>query len=190
MSSPHYASLNAGLLARKGEARPSQEPSFGSKPWQPPVIPVATVTPPVRPPSAPQAPATVSNAPEAPREAAAAKVRLQDVASIWPQAKPAPSPGPSVDIDGGGWVTAKPNASQPVDYAQPIKTTIRLTHAQARAVKLAALVLDKPQQEILTAGLLGQLEALACSDLSSCSCFKAVLEGLKKPGAMELPLAY
>ena len=70
------------------------------------------------------------------------------------------------------------------------QTTIRLTHAQARAVKLAALVLDRPQQEILTAGLLGRLEALACSDLSSCSCFKAVLEGLKMPDALEMPLAY
>ena len=39
-------------------------------------------------------------------------------------------------------------------------------------------------------GALGQLEALACSDLSSCSCFRSVLEGLKMPGAMEPPLAY
>jgi hypothetical protein len=66
-------------------------------------------------------------------------------------------------------------------FGHPIKTTIRLTHAQARAVKLAALVLDKPQQEILTQGLLERLDALACSDLSKCSCFKAVLEGLKQP---------
>lgn len=186
MSSPQYASLNAGLLARKGEAKPSQEPSFGSKPWQPPVVPVATITPPVRSPAAPQPVATASSAPAAIPAAAEAKVSLQDVASVWPQAKPRPG----VDIDTGGWVAAKPNAAQLGNYAQPVKTTIRLTHAQARAVKLAALVLDKPQQEILTAGLLGQLEALACSDLSSCSCFKTVLEGLKMPGAMEPPLAY
>ncbi len=61
----------------------------------------------------------------------------------------------------------------------PFKTTIRLTHAQARAVKLAALILDKPQQEILTAGLIERLEALACADLSKCSCFQTVLAGLK-----------
>lgn len=185
MSSPQYASLNAGLLARKGEAKPSQEPSFGSKPWQPPVVPVATITPPVRLPAAPQAVVPVSNAP-ASSPAAESKVSLQDVAAVWPQAKPRQG----VEIDEGGWVAAKPNAAQLGNYAQPVKTTIRLTHAQARAVKLAALVLDKPQQEILTAGLLGQLEALACSDLSSCSCFKSVLEGLKMPGAMEPPLAY
>lgn len=186
MSSPQFASLNAGLLARKGEAKPSQEPSFGSKPWQPPVVPVATITAPVKSPAAPPVVATASNAPRSEPAPVEAKVSLQDVASIWPQAKPRPS----VDIDAGGWVAAKPNAAQLGNYAQPVKTTIRLTHAQARAVKLAALVLDKPQQEILTAGLLGQLEALACSDLSSCSCFKSVLEGLKMPGAMEPPLAY
>jgi hypothetical protein len=50
-------------------------------------------------------------------------------------------------------------------------------------VKLAALVLDRPQQDILTAGLFAKLEALACTDLSSCTCFKAVLEGLKQPEA-------
>ena len=76
----------------------------------------------------------------------------------------------------------------------PFKTTIRLTHAQARAVKLAALILDKPQQDILTAGLIERLEALACSDLGKCSCFKAVIEGLRAPEQAapveEPPLAY
>ncbi|MDP3493630.1 MAG: hypothetical protein Q8R82_10980 [Hyphomonadaceae bacterium] len=182
MSAPQYASLSAGLLARKGEAKPSQEPSFGSKPWQPPVVPVAITSPPARSQAVPYAPATASNAPEIPT----AKVRLNEVAAVWPQAKPSHS----VDHDGTGWVPSRGQTAPPVNYAQPVKTTIRLTHAQARAVKLAALVLDKPQQEILTAGLLGRLEALACSDLSSCSCFKAVLEGLKMPVAMEPPLAY
>ena len=58
----------------------------------------------------------------------------------------------------------------------------RRRHAQARAVKLAALVLDRPQQEILTAGLLDRLEKLACQDLAKCACFNAVLEGLKAAG--------
>jgi len=182
MSGPQYASLSAGLLARKGEAKPSQEPSFGSKPWQPPVVPVAITSPPARSQAAPQAPATASNAPDF----MGTKVRLKDVAAVWPPTKLTQP----VEPDPIGWVPAREQPASAVNSAQPIKTTIRLTHAQARAVKLAALVLDKPQQEILTAGLLGRLEALACSDLSSCSCFKAVLEGLKMPGAMELPLAY
>ena len=181
MSAPQYASLSAGLLARKGEAKPSQEPSFGSKPWQPPVVPVAITSPPARSQAVPQAPATASNAPDF----MGTKVRLKDVAAVWPPARPSQP----VDPDPVGWVAAR-EQPESANYSQPIKTTIRLTHAQARAVKLAALVLDKPQQEILTAGLLGRLEVLACSDLSSCSCFKAVLEGLKMPEAMEPPLAY
>ncbi len=182
MSASQFASLTAGMLARKGEAKPSQEPSFGSKPWQPPVVPVAITPPPARSQAVPHAPATASNAPDI----VEMKVRLNEVAAVWPQAKPG---HPPVN-DGSGWIPARGENPQAANYAQPIKTTIRLTHAQARAVKLAALVLDKPQQEILTAGLLGRLEALACSDLSSCSCFKAVLEGLKMPEALEPPLAY
>ena len=183
MSASQFASLTAGMLARKGEAKPSQEPSFGSKPWQPPVVPVAITSPPAKSQAVPQAPATASN--NAP-DMMGAKVRLKDVAAVWPPANPSPPVGP----DPAGWVAARERPASTVDYTQPIKTTIRLTHAQARAVKLAALVLDKPQQEILTAGLLSRLEALACSDLSNCSCFKAVLEGLKMPDAMEPPLAY
>lgn len=185
MASSQFASLTAGMLARKGEAKPSQEPSFGSKPWQPPVIPAASA-PPARTQAVPQAPATASNAPDI----AEMKVRLQDVAAIWPQAKPTHA----ADNDGSGWIPARPQRSPaPLDsYGQPVKTTIRLTHQQARAVKLAALILDKPQQDILTAGLFSKLEALACTDLSSCSCFKAVMEGLKQPGAdqVEPPLVY
>jgi hypothetical protein len=178
MSAPQFASLSAGLLARKGEAKPSQEPPFGSKPWQPPVIPAAAASPSARQQAVSHAPAAASNA--SGPDIQEMKVRLQDVAAVWPQAKPQhPVPEP----DGSGWIPAKQHTGYaPLNsYGHPIKTTIRLTHAQARAVKLAALVLDKPQQEILTAGLLGRLEALACSDLSSCSCFKAVLEGLKQP---------
>ena len=175
MSASQFASLTAGMLARKGEAKPSQEPSFGSKPWQPPVVPAAA-SPPARQPAVHQPPAAASNASRP--DSLEGKVRLQDVAAVWPQAKPHHPAEPDT-----GWIPARPQQGYaPLNsFGHPIKTTIRLTHAQARAVKLAALVLDKPQQEILTAGLLGRLEALACSDLSSCSCFKAVLEGLKQP---------
>lgn len=171
MSSPQFASLHAGMLARKGEAQPSKEPSFGHKPWQPAVAPVAAAPPhahqPVLPPE-----------PQGDLAPAKAKVRLNDIAAAWPAGKPAHP----ADTDGSGWV---PNRQQPQlslgSLGVPFKTTIRLTHAQARAVKLAALVLDRPQQDILTAGLIDRLEALACADLAKCSCFHAVLEGLKAP---------
>lgn len=183
MSKP-FASLTAGMLARKGEAKPSQEPVFGHKPWQPPVAPAIPQT--VIPQRAtPDHPATLAAIPTA-IPVSGAKVRLTDVASVWPSPKPVAQQN---DTDGAGWVPARPG--QAPSPNQPLKTTIRLTHAQVRAVKLAALVLDKPQQEILTAGLLAKLEALACSDLSNCTCFKAVIEGLKMPDPLlEAPLAY
>lgn len=164
MSVSPFASLTAGMLARKGEAQPSKEPTFGHKPWQPPVAPAPAAL----------APPASSSVPEAGLDIAKMKVRINDVAQAWP----APRQGavePQPD-----WV---PNRPQPQlnlgSLGVPFKTTIRLTHAQARAVKLAALILDKPQQEILTAGLIERLEALACADLAKCSCFRAVLEGLK-----------
>ena len=119
---------------------------------------------------------------------AEAKVKLSEVASVWPSPKGAHT----VEVDAADWQPARDvQPATPVNPNTPIKTTIRLTHAQVRAVKLAALLLDRPQQEILTAGLLGRLEAIACSDLSACTCFKAVMEGLKTPEPpAELPLAY
>lgn len=170
MSASLFASLNAGMLARKGEAKPSQEPTFGSRPWQPPVTPA-----PLPAPQLQAVPPAAENDDAAPTKA---KVSLNDVAQTWP----APKPTQPADRDGSGWV---PNRHQPplqlASLGVPFKTTVRLTHAQARAVKLAALILDKPQQEILTAGLIERLEALACADLAKCTCFKAVIEGLKAP---------
>jgi hypothetical protein len=172
MSAPQFASLHAGMLARKGEAQPSKEPSFGHKPWQPPVNPA-----PAPPPPQQQLVVRAVHPPED-AELAKAKVRLADVASSWP----APKQGHGVEIDNAGWVPSRPQHQLNLGTLHaPFKTTIRLTHAQARAVKLAALVLDKPQQEILTAGLIERLEALACADLAKCSCFHAVIEGLKAP---------
>jgi hypothetical protein len=189
MTAPQYASLTAGLLARKGEAAPSKEPSFGHRPWQPPVGPT-----PAHPQPQPQRIAPPQGvSPDSPRapDVLKAKVRLKDVSAVWPVPRHSPSP-PSEDA---GWVPNKPQQALALgSLGVPFKTTIRLTHAQARAVKLAALILDKPQQDILTAGLIERLEALACSDLAKCSCFKAVIEGLRAPEQAapveEPPLAY
>ncbi len=188
MTVSQFASLTAGLLARKGEAAPSKEPSFGHKPWQPPVAPTLAPAPPPQHQTAWLSPAPAEgHAPDVKK----AKARLTDLS----EARPAPRVPQPAHVDDSAWV---PNRhQQPLALGSlgvPFKTTIRLTHAQARAVKLAALILDKPQQDILTAGLIERLEALACSDLAKCSCFRAVIEGLKTPeqGAPveEPPLAY
>jgi len=195
MTAPQFASLTAGLLARKGEALPSKEPSFGHRPWQPPVAPApatpgpatpaAVASPQAQPPQQQLRPPPVEMRHEAP------KVRLNDVSAAWP----APRQVEPSDSGMAEWVPAR--QQQPLALGSlgvPFKTTIRLTHAQARAVKLAALILDRPQQDILTAGLIERLEALACADLAKCTCFRAVIEGLKAPepnaAVEEPPLAY
>jgi hypothetical protein len=157
-----FGSISGNMLARKGEAKPSEEPRFGSMPWSAPKTGAA-------PGAAP--PASLPTPANEPGVAGDAKVRLDQLASAWPTQKPARS------SDEGSWVPNKP--SPPLDgSSHPVKTTIRLTHAQARAVRLAAIVLDRPQQEILTQNLMSQLETLACTDLANCNCFKAVIEGL------------
>ena len=168
MSNPSYASLHAGLLARKGEAKPVQDPQMAALAWEP------TKTPPAVAP-------VPSSSQSTPSVVADMKVRLHDVAASWPARKPT-----SPIADDHTWVATK--AAPALDsFGHPVKTTVRLTHAQARAVKLAALVLDRPQQDILASALMSKLEALACSDLAKCSCFQAVVAGLEKdmPSAVQ-----
>jgi hypothetical protein len=171
MSNPGFASLTAGMLVRKGDAKPSQEPMFGSIPWSAPKAQTAAQTAATAAVNA----AAAAAADAAGTDIAAMKVRLADVAATWPARKPHPAEAAAAE---GAWVPTKTAPPAVEAHAATLKTTIRLTHAQARAVKLAALVLDRPQQDILSYGLLAQLEALACTDLANCSCFKAVIAGL------------
>lgn len=156
-----YASLHAGLLARKGEAKPSADPKMAELAWRhhEPVTPLP-LTP---------APAAAGNI-------AGMKVRLHEVAASWPARKPA-----SPIAEDHNWVATRAAAAPLDSFGHPVRASVRLTHAQARAVKLASLVLDRPQQDIISAALVARLETLACTDLANCSCFRAVVEGLAKP---------
>jgi hypothetical protein len=184
-----FSQLNGGMLARKGQAKPSEEPRFGSMPWAPPKGGAPAV---YSPPPAENSPAKTDGAVmmpgsapaplplplPAPGSIAEQKVRLDQVAAAWPT-----SIKPTRSSEESAWVPNKP--SPPLDGSSlPVKTTLRMTHALARAVRLASVVLDKPQQEILTDSLLSQLEALACTDLANCSCFKAVVTGLAEAKAL------
>ncbi len=132
MPSATFASLHAGLLARKGDARPSSEP---------------------------QHPA--------------------------PHAEPASFEHHRRPQGGPAWIATRPQeAPEPEASTQtvgeehgahvPSRSTVRMTRDRARALRLAALILDRPQQEILAEGLDLQFEELACGDLSNCACFKAL----------------
>jgi hypothetical protein len=189
-----FSQLNSGMLARKGQAKPSEEPRFGSMPWAPPKGGAPAV---YSPPPAENSPAKTDGAvmmpgaaplplpAAAPGSIADQKVRLDQVAAAWSAtSKQAPARSP----EESAWVPNKP--LPPLDgSSHPVKTTLRMTHALARAVRLASVVLDKPQQEILTDSLLSQLEALACTDLANCGCFKTVIAGLAEAKALAGPSA-
>lgn len=186
-----FSQLSAGMLARKGEAKPSEEPRFGSMPWSPPKPgqpPVYSPPPPENSPTKTDGAVMMpGSAPlptpvPPPGSIVDQKVRLDQVAAAWSTTKTAPTRS----AEESAWVPNKP--APPLDGSSlPVKTTLRMTHALARAVRLASVVLDKPQQEILTDSLLSQLEALACTDLANCSCFKTVIAGLAEAKAAAGP---
>jgi hypothetical protein len=171
-----YASLNAGMLARKGEARPSAEPQLAHVLRTPTYRPARQAVLEVQEFDAGDASAddpdplnVVSAAPPL----AEAKVKIDEANAMWPAKKP-----PRQAVDNDIWRLDQ-RLGLPPSPRHTERTSVRFTHAQARALKLAALLLDRPQQELLEAGLEGKLEALACTDLANCSCFKTVLATLQ-----------
>lgn len=185
-----FSQLNSGMLARKGQAKPSEEPRFGSMPWSPPKGGAPAVYSPPPPENSPTKtdgavtmPGSAPLPAPAPGSIADQKVKLDQVAAAWSSTATTSRPGLARSSEESAWVPNKP--SPPLDGSPlPVKTTLRMTHALARAVRLASVVLDKPQQEILTDSLLSQLEALACTDLANCGCFKTVIAGLAEAKAL------
>jgi hypothetical protein len=137
MSSASFASLHAGLLARKGAATPSVE---GYTPFRP------------RPEPAPPS----------------------------PPGRAEPRPAPQVVVH----PVAPQPASADAAHAALLRSraSVRLTHEQLRALKLAALLLDRPQQDLIAAGVDLRLEDLACGPLEHCACFRAVISQLARNG--------
>jgi len=173
-----FASLNAGMLARKGEARPSAEPQLANVLRTPTYRPVQEVilTPDdddVPEESSLSLPAVISAAPPIAASVADQKVKIDEALSMWPMKKPA-----RAVVEADPWRLDN-RLGLPPSPRHTERTSVRFTHAQARALKLASLLLDRPQQELIEAGVEGKLEALACTDLANCTCFKAVLATLQ-----------
>jgi hypothetical protein len=141
------------VAAAQGEAT-AKAPRVGAPDVRPaPVVPVAQIAPIT--PVAPVAPTPLHpKAASAPIDPQPARAEAQACAD---------SPATSANDAGRASVRAG----------------VRLTHEQGRALKLAALLLDRPQQELLAAGLDLRIEALACGPLSHCACFRGVAEKLK-----------
>ena len=158
MTSSPFASLTSGMLVRKGAATPSLEN----------LEPTGRLRPLAA--NDPSAKGPVPGRPDvrpAPQKPAVAPVHQV----------PAPEPR-RVQAASCSAATQPPGDARPGGRAG-----VRLTHDQMRALKLASLLLDRPQQDLLASGLDLRLEALACGPLSGCACFKAFAEKL----GVELP---
>jgi hypothetical protein len=96
-----------------------------------------------------------------------------------PPAAPAPTQPPQPTPRKSEVAAGNPPAA-PFDASlrAPQRASARLTHDQMRALKLASLLLDRPQQELLASGLDLKLESLSCTSLAECACFKNLVEQL------------
>ncbi|MGD2131194.1 MAG: hypothetical protein PVI23_00265 [Maricaulaceae bacterium] len=189
MSQSPFASLHAGLLARKGAARPSVEPQSFPMPRaetrpEPRVRELSPRETPAGPASSGAVPATragrIDPGPSGWSSRAAAEPRTTPAHETTPpHSEEAPldrDARPQSDADPQSDSQSEHEARQQRAY----KTSVRLTRNQARALKLAAIILDRPQRELLATGLERQLEALACSDLHHCACFRRIARELSK----------
>lgn len=155
MSSSSFASLHASMLVRKGTASPSLE----SQPAPLRLRPVMVQ------PAAPAARGPLTETPEV-RERGPTK----------PPGAPAPAPAPAPPPRKSEVAAGNPRSD--LQARSALRASARLTHDQMRALKLAALLLDRPQQELLAEGLDLRLEALCCTSLAECGCLKKLVEQL------------
>jgi hypothetical protein len=174
MSTGSYASLTSGLLARKGEARPSAEQNVAAV-LRTPAYKAPQLKPPIEAADLEEEVANDALELDA-NPVAEMKVKIDDAFAMWPAKKPARA---ASGLEDEMWKLDQ-RLSLPPSSRHTERTSVRFTHAQARALRLAALLLDRPQQDLIEAGLEGKLEALACTDLANCTCFKAVLATLEK----------
>jgi hypothetical protein len=177
MSNGSFATLTSGLLARKGEARPSAEQNLATVLHSPAFQPPQQRAPMDLEPYDQDADIAISQEP--PESVIASKVSIEDAYAMWPSKKPArQTPGAS-GVEDEIWKLDQ-RLGLPPSGRHTERTSVRFTHAQARALRLASLLLDRPQQEIIEAGIEGKLKDLACTDLANCSCFKAFMATLEK----------
>jgi len=185
MSTGSFASLTSGLLARKGEARPSAEQNLAhvlhTPAYRLPMQKAPIDSNAYESPDAPEAVEpvdfveSVEGLEPGVNPVADMKVRVEDAFAMWPSKKPSHAAVVEDEI----WKLDQ-RLGLPPSSRHTERTSVRFTHAQARALRLAALLLDRPQQELIEAGVEGKLSDLACTDLANCSCFKAFIATLDK----------
>jgi hypothetical protein len=177
MSNGSFATVTSGLLARKGEARPSAEQNLATVLHSPAFQPPQQRAPMELDGYEPEPYVDVSQEP--PESVLAAKVSIEDAFAMWPTKKPARQAQEPSAVEDEIWKLDQ-RLGMPPSSRHTERTSVRFTHAQARALRLASLLLERPQQELIEAGVEGKLKDLACTDLANCSCFKTFMATLEK----------
>ena len=167
-----YASLHAGLLARKGEASPAIPSSFAGASY--------VDAPSPEPTSAPARPATAQPDAE-PRRSLLQRRDIQAPQTPQPllARKPVPpvepvSP-PEPDLEARGCCGAQlelpddPHAG--IDRVA--RAQFRLTPEQKRRLRTVAVQMNWPQQRILSDALDDWLDRLCEGEMSNCACLRA-----------------
>lgn len=145
-----YASLHAGLLARKGEASPAIPSGFAGASY------VDRPAEPAPPPAA---------APEDRRDVE----RRSDRPLL--ARKAAPAPGVSGCCAG---IDAPELAEDPhLGIARTGRAEVRLTAEQKRRLRTVAVQTGQSQQRILSAALDAWLDTLSETDMRHCACLQA-----------------
>jgi hypothetical protein len=158
MTTSKFATIHGGLLARKGEAAPAIRHSNAHVSYSdgPPPVPAAgPVAPPEPRPPLPLLDVTFGD------------MRVPEAGV------PTSCPGPSV----------RPKPRQACGREAPLdkgdrpagRVSMRLTERQKRMVTIAAAVLGRSQQKLLSDALDAHLARLGAGELRSCACFKGHL---------------
>lgn len=167
-----YASLHAGLLARKGEASPAIPSSFAGASYVDAPSPEPTSAP-VRPATAqPDADPRRSllqrrdiQAPETPQPLLARKPV--------PPVEPVSPPEPDLEARGccGAQLELPDDPHAGIDRVA--RAQFRLTPEQKRRLRTVAVQMNWPQQRILSDALDDWLDRLCEGEMSNCACLRA-----------------
>ncbi len=178
-----FASLSAGLLARKGAAQPAMATTFGGDPRPefdlepahphrhpaPELMRAAPAAPLPPPPVRREEPAALR---PVPRPALAPAFERPRVVAV--SAAPAPAPGPEPQLAPAEpcGVAAGCGASEaaPVDPSRRFHVSVRLKQSHFVRLKIAAATLRKPSQDIVGEALSLYFKTLNPDMFGDCAC--------------------
>lgn len=159
-----YASLHAGLLARKGEASPALPSpagpvSYTDQPQRRDADLPRSDTPMIARKTGPdRQPARLNTGPEKPGQPAV------------------DTPAPASPLGGCCSGAATPNSPPPLpgpDAPLAFRASVRLTAEQKRRLGTVSVQMNWSQQRILALALDEWLERLCASEMKNCACLKA-----------------